>query len=65
MYAIDVTITVDHKNEEKAKELIDYIEVEFSQTGKALLSTTFSFTQTRFLLRRKKRRRENRLPGDL
>ncbi|MDA3952912.1 MAG: hypothetical protein PF485_04645 [Bacteroidales bacterium] len=38
--SIDVTITVDHKNEEKAKELIDYIEVKFSQTGNTIEAIT-------------------------
>ncbi len=38
--SIDVTITVDHKNEEKAKELIDYIEVEFNQTGNTIEAIT-------------------------
>jgi hypothetical protein len=38
--SIDVIITVDHKNEEKAKELIDYIEVEFNQTGNTIEAIT-------------------------
>lgn len=37
---IDVKITVDHKNEEKAKELIDYINVEFSQSGNTIKAIT-------------------------
>ena len=37
---IDVTITVDHKNEEKAKELIDYIEVHFSHTANTIKAVT-------------------------
>ncbi len=37
---IDVTITVDHKNEEKAKELIDYINVKFSQSGNTIEAIT-------------------------
>ena len=38
--SIDVIITVDHKNEEKAKELIDLIEVNFSQTGNTIEAIT-------------------------
>jgi hypothetical protein len=38
--SIDVTITVDHRNEEKAKELIDYIEVKFSQSGNTIEAIT-------------------------
>ncbi|NOQ24413.1 MAG: hypothetical protein GQ564_03545 [Bacteroidales bacterium] len=38
--SIDVTITVDHKNEEKAKELIEYIEVEFNQSGNTIEAIT-------------------------
>lgn len=34
--SIDVIITVDHKNEAKAKELIDYIHVTFSQSGNTI-----------------------------
>ncbi|PLX22386.1 MAG: hypothetical protein C0597_02605 [Marinilabiliales bacterium] len=37
---IDVIITVDHKNEARAKELIDYIEVKFSQTGNTIEAIT-------------------------
>lgn len=37
---IDVTITVDHRNEEKAKELIDYINVKFSQSGNTIEAIT-------------------------
>lgn len=37
---IDVTITVDHKNEEKAKELINYINVRFSQDGNTIEAIT-------------------------
>lgn len=37
---IDVTITIDHPNEEKAKELIDYIDVAFSQTGNTIKAIT-------------------------
>ncbi len=37
---IDVTITVDHHNEEKAKELIDYISVEFNQSGNRIEAIT-------------------------
>lgn len=37
---IDVTITVDHHNEEKAKELIDYINVKFNQTGNTIEAIT-------------------------
>jgi len=38
--SIDVIITVDHRNEEKAKELIDYINVKFSQTGNTIEAIT-------------------------
>lgn len=38
--SIDVTITIDHKNEEKAKELIDYINVRFSQSGNTIEAIT-------------------------
>ncbi|MBU8891926.1 MAG: hypothetical protein KOO66_04055 [Bacteroidales bacterium] len=38
--SIDVTITVDHINEEKAKELIDYINVEFKQSGNTIEAIT-------------------------
>ncbi len=38
--SIDVTITVDHQNEEKAKELIDYIDVKFNQTGNKIEAIT-------------------------
>lgn len=38
--SIDVTITVDHRNEEKAKELIDYIDVKFNQTGNTIEAIT-------------------------
>jgi hypothetical protein len=38
--SIDVTITVDHPNEEKAKELIDYINVIFSQSGNTIEAIT-------------------------
>lgn len=37
---IDVTITVDHRSEEKAKELIDYIEVHFNQSGNTIEAIT-------------------------
>lgn len=37
---IDVTITVDHHNEAKAKELIDYIDVKFNQTGNRIEAIT-------------------------
>jgi hypothetical protein len=37
---IDVIITVDHHNEEKAKELIDYINVKFSQSGNTIEAIT-------------------------
>ncbi|MFC2152464.1 hypothetical protein ACFLSE_08055 [Bacteroidota bacterium] len=37
---IDVTITVDHRNEEKAKELLDYITVKFSQAGNTIEAIT-------------------------
>lgn len=40
MVSIDVTITVDHHNEEKAKELIDYINVIFNQTGNRIEAIT-------------------------
>lgn len=38
--SIDVTITVDHNNEEKAKELIDYIDVKFNQSGNKIEAIT-------------------------
>ncbi len=38
--SIDVTITVDHRNEERAKELIDYITVKFNQTGNKIEAIT-------------------------
>ncbi len=38
--SIDVTITVDHKNEEKAKELIDLINVKFNQSGNTIEAIT-------------------------
>ncbi len=38
--SIDVTITVDHHNEAKAKELIDYIDVVFSQSGNTIEAIT-------------------------
>ena len=38
--SIDVIITVDHKNEEKAKELIDLIDVKFSQNGNTIEAIT-------------------------
>lgn len=38
--SIDVTITVDHHNEEKAKELIDYIDVKFNQAGNRIEAIT-------------------------
>lgn len=37
---IDVTITVDHRNEEKAKELLDYINVNFNQSGNTIEAIT-------------------------
>ena len=37
---IDITITVDHRNEEKAKELLDYIDVKFSQDGNTIEAVT-------------------------
>lgn len=37
---IDVIITVDHKNAEKAKELINYINVDFSQNGNQIEAIT-------------------------
>ena len=37
---IDVTITVDHHNEEKAKELLDYINVAFNQSGNKIEAIT-------------------------
>ncbi|OFX88761.1 MAG: hypothetical protein A2W99_04650 [Bacteroidetes bacterium GWF2_33_16] len=38
--SIDVTIKVDHKNEEKAKELLNYLNVEFSQEGNTIKAIT-------------------------
>jgi len=38
--SIDVIITVDHKSEEKAKELIDLINVKFNQTGNTIEAIT-------------------------
>jgi len=38
--SIDVTITIDHHNEEKAKELIDFIDVKFSQSGSTIEAIT-------------------------
>jgi len=38
--SIDVIITVNHKNEEKAKELIDLIDVKFSQSGNTIEAIT-------------------------
>jgi hypothetical protein len=38
--SIDVTITIDHHNEAKAKELIDYIDVKFNQTGNTIEAIT-------------------------
>lgn len=38
--SIDVTIKIDHKNEEKAKELLNYINVEFSKEGNTLKAIT-------------------------
>ncbi len=38
--SIDVIITIDHKDEEKAKELIDLIDVKFSQTGNTIKAIT-------------------------
>ena len=35
-----VSITVDHKNEEKAKELIDYINIKFKQSGNTIEAIT-------------------------
>ena len=40
LITIDVIITVDHHNEEKAKELIDYIDVEFKQSGNTIEAIT-------------------------
>lgn len=37
---IDVTITVDHRNEDKAKELLDYITVNFKQSGNTIEAIT-------------------------
>ncbi|MFP4025284.1 MAG: hypothetical protein ACLFVR_12235 [Thiohalospira sp.] len=37
---IDVTITVDHKNEDKAKELLEYIHVDISQEGNTIKAIT-------------------------
>lgn len=37
---IDVTITVDHRNEDKAKELIEYIQVDISQEGNTIKAIT-------------------------
>ncbi|MFO7828725.1 MAG: hypothetical protein R6V23_08910 [Bacteroidales bacterium] len=37
---IDVTITIDHKHEDKAKELMDYIHVDISQEGNTIKAIT-------------------------
>jgi len=37
---IDVTITVDHHNEQKAKELLGYIQVHFSNSGNTIEAIT-------------------------
>ncbi|MFO7844341.1 MAG: DUF4097 family beta strand repeat-containing protein [Bacteroidales bacterium] len=37
---IDVTITVDHRNEDKAKELLEYIQVDISQDGNTIKAIT-------------------------
>lgn len=37
---IDVVITVDHRNEDKAKELIEYIQVDISQDGNTIKAIT-------------------------
>ena len=38
--SIDVTITVDHTNEAKAKEMLDYINVSFNQSGDRIEAIT-------------------------
>jgi len=38
--SIDVIIKVDYKNEEKAKELLNYLNVEFSQEGNTIKAIT-------------------------
>lgn len=38
--SIEVVIKVDHKNEEKAKELLDYLNVEFSHEGNIIKAIT-------------------------
>jgi len=37
---IDVTITVDHKREDKAEELLEHITVDFSQDGNTIIVKT-------------------------
>jgi hypothetical protein len=37
---IDVTITVDHRNQDKAKELLEYIHVDISQEGNTIKAIT-------------------------
>ncbi|MGC9374643.1 MAG: hypothetical protein ACP5DQ_06335 [Bacteroidales bacterium] len=51
---IDVTITVDHRNQDKAKELIEYIHVDISQEGntiKAITTIDNKFSKWNFTLR--------------
>ena len=36
----DIKITVDHRKEEKAKELLEYISIEFSQSGNTIKAIT-------------------------
>jgi len=40
MIVIDVKITVDHRKEEKAKELLEYITVDFSMDGNTISAVT-------------------------